>query len=143
MIADNFRNAAKAFIVSDNKLLMMKRRMNDVHKPGQWDIPGGRLELGENPFDGLMRETQEETGLDIEIVMPIDVRFFERDDNQKIQLTIFICKPKSQDIKLSDEHTEYKWIDLNDSLSEFPEWFHPTIERYNVYYEPKANNSKN
>jgi len=30
------------------------------HKPGTWDIPGGRLELGEDPFLGLKRETHEE-----------------------------------------------------------------------------------
>ena len=61
---DNFRNAAKAFIVHDEKLLLLKRRPNDVHKPGEWDIPGGRLDPGENPFTGLERETKEETELE-------------------------------------------------------------------------------
>ncbi|MBI4363519.1 MAG: NUDIX domain-containing protein [Candidatus Doudnabacteria bacterium] len=130
-MSENFRNAAKAFIVKDGKLLLLKRRPNDVHKPGQWDIPGGRLELGENPFEGLKRETREETGLEIEMVMPIDVHFFTRDDGQKIQLTIFICKPKSEDIKLSEEHTEYKWMDLENPKDDFPEWLHGVIERFN------------
>ena len=130
---NNFRNAAKAFIVKEGKLLLLKRRVNDVHKPGQWDIPGGRLELGEDPFEGLKRETREESGLEIEIIMPIDVRFFQRDDNQKIQLTIFVCKTFSEIIKLSVEHTEYKWLDLESPLTDFPEWFHPTINRYRQF----------
>ncbi len=128
---NNFRNAVKAFVVSEGKLLLLKRRSNDVHKPGAWDIPGGRLELGENPFDGLKRETLEETGFDIEIVMPIDVHFFTRDDGQKIQMTIFVCKPKSGEIKLSEEHTEYKWVDLKNAKDEFPEWLHVVIDRFN------------
>ena len=56
---DKFRIAVKSFIMnSENKLLLIKRRSNDVHKPGQWDIPGGRLELGEDPFLGLKRENK-------------------------------------------------------------------------------------
>jgi len=55
---DNFRVAAKSFVIKDNHLLLIKRRPNDVHKPGVWEIPGGRLEPGENPFEGLKRETK-------------------------------------------------------------------------------------
>lgn len=132
-MTENFRNAVKAFIVKDGKLLLIRRRPNDVHKPGEWDIPGGRLELGENPFEGLKREAHEETGLEIEIIMPIDVHYFTRDDNQKIQLTIFICTPKLDKIKLSEEHTEYNWLDLKNPMDNFPQWLHKVIERYNKF----------
>ncbi len=127
----DFRNAAKAFIVKEGKVLLLKRRPHDVHKPGEWDIPGGRLELGENPFDGLRRETMEEAGCEIEIVMPIDVHFFTREDGQQIQLTIFVCKLASEGIALSEEHTEYKWIEASASENEFPEWLHEVVRRYN------------
>ncbi len=128
---DNFRNAVKAFIVKENKLLLLKRRPNDVHKPGEWDIPGGRLDLGEDPFEGLKRETKEEIDCDIEIIMPIDVHFFTRGDGQKIQMTIFICKPINENIKLSEEHTEYQWVDLFSGLDQFPEWLHGVVNRFN------------
>ena len=35
---------------------------------GYWDLPGGFLEEGEEPLDGLRREFREETGLDVEPV---------------------------------------------------------------------------
>ena len=129
---DNFRNAAKAFIVRDNQLFMMKRRPNDVHKPGKLDIPGGRLELGEDPFLGLKREMKEETGGEIEIILPICVKHFVREDGQKITLTMYWCKLMSDEIKLSEEHTEQKWMDM-DNLSEIPEFFHEAIANYKKY----------
>lgn len=128
---DNFRNAAKAFIVKEGKLLLLKRRPNDVHKPGAWDIPGGWLEPGESPFDGLKREALEEAGMEIDIIMPLEVQYFTRDDGQKITMIIFLCAPKSEKIVLSEEHTEYKWADLKSSKDEFPEWVLKVIENYN------------
>lgn len=127
-MSDNFRNAAKAFIIKDGKLLLLKRRPNDPHKPGAWDIPGGRLELGENPFEGLKREAQEEIKCDIKIIMPISVHNFVRDDGQAITLTIYLCELTGGEIKLSEEHTEYKWIDLKEAPSQVSDFFKPTFE---------------
>lgn len=131
---DNFRNAAKAFIVKDGKLLLLKRRPNDVYMPGTWDNPGGRLEAGENPYTGLQRETKEETGLDIEVLMPLDVHYFTRDDGQQITLMIFVCKLKSENIQLSEEHTEYQWKNLIDPIEEFPAKFQCCVKRYNQLF---------
>ncbi len=132
-LADNFRLAAKAFIIKDNKLLLIKRRSNDVHKPSQWDIPGGRLELGENPFIGLKRETKEEINLEIDILLPVDVHHFVRDDGQKITMIIFLCKPVTDNLKLSEEHTEYVWKNVNDLLSTFPKWIADVLSNYLNY----------
>ena len=124
---DNFRNAAKAFIIKDGKVLLIKRRPNDPHKPGAWDIPGGRLELGEDPFDGLKREVKEEINLEVEIIMPISVNHFVRDDGQKITLTIFLCKILNREIKLSEEHSEYQWVALEDAPKQVSNFFDPTF----------------
>jgi len=45
--------------------LMLVRRAIEPKK-GKWDTPGGFLEEGEEPLDGLRRELLEETGLEIE-----------------------------------------------------------------------------
>ena len=130
---DNFRNATKAFIVRDNMLFMIRRRADDPHKPGKLDIPGGRLELGENPFDGLKREVKEEIDGEIEILLPIAVKHFTRDDGQKITLTMFLCNLLTNSHTLSAEHTEIKWMDINKDLKEIPDFFHEAINNYKKY----------
>jgi len=130
--------AAKAFIVNEQgKLLIIKRRDNDVQKPSTWDFPGGRLALGESPFDGLKRETKEETCLDIEIMNPLRVHHFTRDDGQKITMVNFLCRPLSNDIKLSEEHTEYEWAELDKAFSKIHPSFKEDIEIFKNYFTKK------
>ncbi len=132
---DDFRVAVKAFIVNQGKeLLILKRRENDVHKPGAWDIPGGRLELGENPRDGLKRETKEETDLDIDILNPLRVHHFTRDDGQKITMLVFLCKPSSEEVKLSGEHTEFLWIPMEQAETKLHHSFHEEVKIYKEYF---------
>jgi 8-oxo-dGTP diphosphatase len=47
----------------DNQVLMLMSK-----KIGRWSLPGGKVELGEQPRVAAVRETKEETGLDIEII---------------------------------------------------------------------------
>jgi len=130
----NFRIAVKSFIINnENKLLLLKRRSNNVHKPGAWDIPGGRLELGEDPFLGLKRETKEETNLDIEIISPINVQHFTRDDDQKITMLIFLCKPSHNNLKISEEHIEYSWVNLNQKET-IPSWLNEPCRNFQRYF---------
>jgi 8-oxo-dGTP diphosphatase len=129
----DFAIAVKSFIVKDGKFLMLKRRPDDVHKPDIWDIPGGRLEAGENPFEGLKRETKEETNLDIDIIFPIEVKSFSRDDLQRITMIIFLCRPGSDDVRLSEEHQDHKWADIDENDDTVPEFFKPTIKNFLSY----------
>src|SRR6476620_1738316 len=54
--------AAAIFDESGEKVLLIKRRDN-----GNWEPPGGVLELDETIEDGLRREVREETGVEIEV----------------------------------------------------------------------------
>lgn len=62
------------FICHDGQgnILMHKRSKNTRDQHGHWDWGGGKMELGETIEEGLLRELQEEYGVDgkIEHVLP-------------------------------------------------------------------------
>lgn len=54
---------AGAFIVEDGKVLLLNHK-----KYGFWLQPGGHVEPGETPDEAAVRETMEETGLEVKVV---------------------------------------------------------------------------
>ncbi|MDP2750286.1 MAG: NUDIX domain-containing protein [Nanoarchaeota archaeon] len=124
--------AAKAFIVKedaeDKLILIIKRRMDDVQRPGIWEVPGGRIADDEDLIAGLKRETKEETNLDIEIIKPINLRNFTRADGQKIAMTLFLCKSLNDNVQLSKEHTDFEWTPIEKCKEKLDEFFHAEVD---------------
>ncbi|PKN84112.1 MAG: DNA mismatch repair protein MutT [Chloroflexi bacterium HGW-Chloroflexi-8] len=49
------------FITNQDKVLMLHR--NKAPNQGKWNGVGGHIEIGESPYDSMLREIEEETGL--------------------------------------------------------------------------------
>ena len=53
----------RAFILKDNKLLMVKERSD-----GLWTLPGGFADVNESPSEAVIRETKEESGFNVSAI---------------------------------------------------------------------------
>lgn len=71
----NPRSAAIAFIVKAHRLLLVQRRYDPGM--GKWGLPGGFIEVDEDPRDTACREALEETGLTISVDRLLDVFYVE------------------------------------------------------------------
>jgi mutator protein MutT len=56
-----------AAIIRRENQILITRRFNDVHLPGFWEFPGGKVESGESLFAALEREILEELGMKIRV----------------------------------------------------------------------------
>ncbi|MCL2801500.1 MAG: NUDIX domain-containing protein [Treponema sp.] len=68
-----FYFAQKAFIVKNDKILLIKKSADDPHQPNKWEVPGGRMEFGEDVDEHIKREVLEEVGISIKPLEPFYV----------------------------------------------------------------------
>ena len=115
MNKETFVVPQKAIIKEGDKYLILKRSPTASTYPNCWDFPGGRLEAGEDPIEGLKREVKEETGLKIEVNNPIFVFRESLNDHENVFI-VYSCGKVSGEIKLSHEHTEFKWATKEEIL---------------------------
>ncbi|MBK1702464.1 Nudix family hydrolase [Thiococcus pfennigii] len=60
-----------AAIGDERGRVLIARRPPDAHQGGLWEFPGGKLEPGETPHEGLRRELAEELGIRVEAARPL------------------------------------------------------------------------
>jgi 8-oxo-dGTP pyrophosphatase MutT (NUDIX family) len=101
-MADPFRVTAKALLYFGDKVLLIKR------PEGGWDLPGGRLEPGEQPEAALVREISEEIGITAKIGALVDCALRHRPGDIDVFVLSYLCTTKAAfgDIRLSHEHVE-------------------------------------
>jgi nucleoside triphosphatase len=97
----------------DGKLILLKS-----HKwPGKYVVPGGHVELGERLEEAVVRETKEETGLDVYDIEFINFQQFIYDPAfWKPRHFIFFdyaCKTDATEVQLNDEAEEHVWVMLD------------------------------
>jgi len=61
----------------EGRILVSQRSLNSKLYPGKWQVPGGKVEKGENHLDALKREVKEETDLEIISINNLLIRWFE------------------------------------------------------------------
>jgi 8-oxo-dGTP diphosphatase len=102
-------------IFNDGKVLLGLR--TGSHGEGTWCFPGGHLEGGESFYDCAVRETREETGLEVKVVEELSVATNDIFSEEKHYVTVFVRasylggEPK---IMEPEKCKEWRWFDWND-----------------------------
>jgi len=111
--------AVKGIIRHQGKILLIREAPGeDRTNPGKWDLPGGRIALGEHPADGLHREIMDEVGLEVQIskLIWLDEWRPRIDGLQRQIVGVFLsCTAKTTDVKLNEDHDDHRWVKLDDA----------------------------
>ncbi len=87
-----------------DKVLLARRKGG--HLAGKWEFPGGKLEPGEAPEEGLKRELLEELGLEVEVgdVCAVVYHVYE---TGPVLLLAYFCTPKEE----KELPPEARWVE--------------------------------
>ena len=117
-----------AIVVDDLGRLLIAERPEGKFMPGWWEFPGGKLEFGESPEDGLAREVREELGIAVGVGDPFHVANVVRGDAKAVLVMFYWCRWLSGEIQLLDaanvawvregELFDFKFLESNRSVVE-------------------------
>lgn len=102
-----------AVIINEGKIVIIKRG-NEPSK-GKWSIPGGHVELGEKLKEAVIRETKEETCLDVDNPILLDVvENVDWDEQRKIKyhyvIVDYLVHVKGGNIEAASDAAELRWV---------------------------------
>lgn len=85
----------------DRTLILL--RPKEAHwAPFKWGFPGGKIEEGESPRETAIRETKEETQLDVKNLKPINLKVAK-------PVATYYTRDYAGDIVIDYEHDDWAW----------------------------------
>lgn len=107
MITPKHIISASAIVINDfNEILLIKGPQRG------WEMPGGQVEEGESLAQAAIRETKEESGIDIEIIKFCGIY---QNVERSICMTLFLAKQIGGEPIITNESLETKFIPLEEA----------------------------
>jgi 8-oxo-dGTP diphosphatase len=100
-------SAATIVLNEQNEILLIKGPSRG------WEMPGGQVEEGESLKDAAIRETKEETGIDIEVLKFCGIF---QNVNRSICNTLFLAKPVGGELTTTPESLEVGFFPIEQAL---------------------------
>ena len=123
----HFVSAATIVLNNQKELLQIKGPMRG------WEMPGGIAEEGESLKDAAIRETKEESGIDIEVLKFCGIF---QNVPKSICNTLFLAKPVGGELTTSPESLEVGFFPIDQALNMI------TIENFRQRIEYCLDSSK-
>jgi mutator protein MutT len=101
-----FPVSVKAVVVYERRVVLLKNERDE------WELPGGKLELGENPENCVVREVEEELGIRVAVSRILDSWQYHIREGRDIVIVTYACLCTSSNVTKSPEHKEARWFPL-------------------------------
>ena len=108
------QKSATIALISNNKLLLLRRGQSAPWMPGRYCLPGGKLEKNESLINCALRELNEETGIVLnETLTPVTISY----NSYYSKIVYMLLSKNGFNVNLNWEHDHYVWASYSESLS--------------------------
>ncbi len=129
---------ASVFVLDENNRLLLLLRVDNRC----WGPPGGAVEPGEVVENAAARETLEESGLavhglDLFGVFSGEEQFYRYPNGDEVHFVniAYLCREYNGEIRLSPEHTDWRWFPLDDIPEPISPPIIPILKQLSVYMQ--------
>jgi 8-oxo-dGTP pyrophosphatase MutT (NUDIX family) len=106
--------AAVAVVARDDGAVLLIRRTDN----GNWALPGGAIEMNESAAEAAIRETFEETGIQVEVTGLLGVysdpghviHFTSNDEVRREFSVVLTARPVGGEPTMSSESSDVRWV---------------------------------
>lgn len=104
-----FPVSVKGVAIQDGRVLLLE------NERGEWELPGGKLELGEDPHECVVREITEETGWQVTAGPVLDCWQYHIQEDRDVVIVTYGCHfAGDQPPVVSTEHKQGRLFALAD-----------------------------
>lgn len=135
----------KSLVVNKQGQVLLVRRKREWHKEAhdKWELPGGKIDFGENPEETAVREAKEESGYDakVESLLPkiLSSKWVAEDRESQQILIGYVCGLKGGKVSLKDHGVnKVEWFDIA-KVPNKKDCLPGTIEFLEIYLKTRKN----
>jgi 8-oxo-dGTP diphosphatase len=100
--------AAAVICEQEGRVLLVKRKFEP--KAGDWSLPAGFVEYAESPKETAVRETKEETGLDVNVLQLFGVYGSCDDPRTRVVLVVYHAQIVGGELQAGDDAIEARFF---------------------------------
>jgi ADP-ribose pyrophosphatase YjhB (NUDIX family) len=102
-----------AVIVHESRVLLVQRGREPLK--GHWSLPGGLIEIGESLESAVVREVEEETGLQVEPLELIELLDRIHRDGNRVRyhyvIADYLCRVTGGTLKAASDADAVRWVE--------------------------------
>lgn len=120
---------AMAVILNEHREVLIARRPFGKSYGGLWEFPGGKVEKGESPSEAVVRELEEELGIQIKVATWMTTFEHQTDRAEVLRFHPMICEWVAGEL-LAIEHEATAWVGISSLRHyDFAKPDYPVIEQ--------------